>query len=100
MSACVSLLLQALLRAYQLIVSPWLGPRCRFAPSCSAYAMEAIRVHGPARGTWLGMRRLARCHPWSAGGYDPVPACGCVQGALRCTSVQPTSALVPPHARP
>jgi putative membrane protein insertion efficiency factor len=62
-----------LLRGYQLVISPLLGPRCRFYPSCSAYAIEAITVHGPLRGSWLAGRRLLRCHPWNPGGPDPVP---------------------------
>ncbi len=66
-------LLLGLIRAYQLVVSPLLGPRCRFYPSCSAYAVEAIRVHGVLRGTWLAVRRLLRCHPWNPGGLDFVP---------------------------
>ena len=61
------------IRAYQVAISPLLGPRCRFYPSCSAYAVEALRVHGPVRGTWLAARRLLRCHPWHPGGNDPVP---------------------------
>ena len=65
--------LLVLIRGYQLLVSPLLGPRCRFHPSCSQYALEAIRVHGTARGTWLALRRLLRCHPFHHGGYDPVP---------------------------
>jgi len=68
------LILQTLIRGYQLIISPWIGPRCRFYPSCSHYAHEAIAVHGAARGTWLTLRRLARCHPWHPGGLDPVPS--------------------------
>ena len=68
------LILQTLIRGYQLIISPWLGPRCRFYPSCSHYAQEAITVHGSARGLWLTLRRLARCHPWHPGGLDPVPS--------------------------
>jgi uncharacterized protein len=59
---------------YQRFLSPLLGARCRFAPSCSQYAVEALRAHGAARGLWLAVRRLARCHPFNPGGYDPVPA--------------------------
>jgi uncharacterized protein len=80
-------LLVWLLRAYQLLLSPMLGQNCRFYPSCSNYAIEALRTHGAARGGWLAVRRVCRCHPWNAGGVDPVPgaphkdsqtaACGC-----------------------
>ncbi|WP_435771934.1 membrane protein insertion efficiency factor YidD [Nocardioides sp. SYSU DS0651] len=63
----------ALVRLYQLLVSPLLGPTCRYYPSCSAYAVEALRVHGAVRGSWLAVRRLLRCHPWSPGGVDHVP---------------------------
>ena len=66
-------LIRALLRAYQLTLSPLLGPRCRFHPSCSHYMQEAVATHGALRGVWLGLRRLARCHPLNPGGYDPVP---------------------------
>ena len=61
------------IRAYQLLVSPLLGNHCRFHPSCSAYAQEAILRHGAARGGWLALRRIGRCHPWHEGGLDPVP---------------------------
>jgi len=61
------------IRVYRALLSPLLGQRCRFAPSCSAYAVEAIERHGVARGLWLALRRVARCHPWHQGGYDPVP---------------------------
>ncbi len=66
-------LLIALVRLYQLFISPISGPCCRYHPSCSNYAIEAIRVHGPWRGTFLGVWRLLRCNPWSAGGADPIP---------------------------
>jgi putative membrane protein insertion efficiency factor len=61
------------IRGYQLTLSPLLGPRCRFYPSCSCYAHAAILRHGALRGSWLGLRRLLRCHPFTEGGYDPVP---------------------------
>lgn len=61
------------IRAYQLLVSPFSGGGCRFEPSCSAYALEALERHGLARGLWLALRRVARCHPFAAPGLDPVP---------------------------
>ena len=67
-----ALLLRAL-RAYQYLLRPMLGANCRFYPSCSDYAREAIERHGAFRGVWLAGRRVARCHPYHAGGYDPVP---------------------------
>lgn len=66
-------LLLLLLRGYQLGISPFLGLNCRFYPSCSSYAAEAIRVHGAAKGGFLAARRLCKCHPWHPGGVDPVP---------------------------
>ena len=66
-------LIRVLIRAYQLAISPLLGARCRFYPSCSQYALEAVESHGSLRGGWLAIRRLARCHPFHPGGYDPVP---------------------------
>jgi len=69
----LSLVLRAMVRAYQLLVSPLLPPSCRFLPSCSEYAAEAIERHGALRGTGLALHRLARCHPWGGSGYDPVP---------------------------
>lgn len=63
----------ALLRAYKLLISPWFAGACRFQPSCSDYMAEAVRLHGAARGIWLGLRRLARCQPLCTHGFDPVP---------------------------
>ncbi len=65
--------LVVLLTGYRQFVSPLLGPKCRFYPSCSAYALEAVQVHGALRGSWLAARRLSRCHPFHPGGLDPVP---------------------------
>ena len=84
-----------LLRGYRLFISPLYGQVCRYHPSCSAYALEAVTVHGSIRGSWLAARRLARCHPWAAGGYDPVPparskSAGSVAGPA---PVSPTSHL-------
>lgn len=69
-------LLMLLLTGYRNFISPLLAPRCRFYPSCSAYALEAVQVHGALRGSWLAARRLSRCHPFHAGGLDPVPVPG------------------------
>jgi uncharacterized protein len=66
-------LLMIPIAGYRRFVSPFLGPRCRFAPSCSAYALTALAEHGAARGLWLAVTRIARCHPFHPGGYDPVP---------------------------
>ncbi|OQP67039.1 membrane protein insertion efficiency factor YidD [Niastella vici] len=63
----------ALIKLYQWIISPLLGPKCRFTPTCSQYALEAFKKHGVFRGLWLTVRRLSRCHPWGGHGYDPVP---------------------------
>jgi putative membrane protein insertion efficiency factor len=70
---CVSAVLRTAIRAWQLLLAPVLPPSCRYLPSCSHYAEEAIVQHGPARGTWLALRRVCRCHPWGGSGYDPVP---------------------------
>ena len=66
-------ILLALVKAYRYVLSPFLGNNCRFVPSCSRYALEAIESHGALRGSWLALRRIGRCHPWHAGGFDPVP---------------------------
>ncbi len=80
-----------LVRGYQLLVSPLLGPTCRFYPSCSAYAVEALRRHGAVRGVWLTVRRLARCHPWNPGGVDQVPP---VRGETAAPGQPPAGTLV------
>lgn len=66
-------LLIGLVRFYQYAISPFLGRRCRFFPTCSEYTVEAVQKHGAMKGGWLGAKRLCRCHPWHPGGYDPVP---------------------------
>ena len=81
MGRFVGAILRGLIRGYQLVVSPILGPRCRHLPSCSEYTSEAIAVHGPVRGGWLGLRRILRCNPWGTSGYDPVP--GTEDSAMR-----------------
>jgi len=87
MNHLATLPLRALIRAYQLVLSPWLGARCRFHPSCSAYAGEALQRHGLLRGGWLATKRIGRCHPWGGSGVDPVPA----------VSPSPLSPAVPPR---
>jgi uncharacterized protein len=69
-------LLIAVVQGYRLLLSPWLGSQCRFEPTCSRYALEALQQHGAARGSYLAARRVLRCHPWCAGGLDPVPPVG------------------------
>ncbi|GAA2150637.1 membrane protein insertion efficiency factor YidD [Actinomadura napierensis] len=69
----VAAVLILLVRAYRRFLSPLLGQQCRFTPSCSTYGLKALQVHGAGRGTWLTVRRIARCHPFHPGGYDPVP---------------------------
>jgi putative membrane protein insertion efficiency factor len=66
-------LLISFLRAYRFLISPMYGQVCRYYPTCSAYALEAVTVHGSIKGSWLALRRVLRCHPWTPGGYDPVP---------------------------
>lgn len=68
--------LVGLVRVYQMVISPYLAPRCRFQPTCSHYMIEAVQAHGGARGGWLGLKRIAKCHPWGGFGYDPVPQGG------------------------
>lgn len=66
-------LLLGLIKGYRYLLSPFLGPSCRFYPTCSAYAAEAIEAHGALRGSWLAVKRILKCHPWHPGGLDPVP---------------------------
>ncbi len=68
-----ALVLIGCVRLYQLTLSAWLGRQCRYLPTCSQYAIDALHTHGASRGTWLAMRRIGRCHPWGSSGYDPVP---------------------------
>lgn len=69
----LNLLFMGLVRFYQLCISPLFPPTCRFTPTCSEYALQALRKYGPFKGLWLTMKRLSRCHPWGGSGYDPVP---------------------------
>lgn len=90
------------LRVYKLVVSPLLPPVCRFHPSCSVYAMGALRVHGPAKGLWLAARRLSKCHPFHAGGLDPIPPRDGVEAVQLLDTLDPfvarrVRALPPPH---
>lgn len=80
-------MLRGAIKAYRLLISPWFGSKCRFEPSCSAYALQALQTHGLARGGFYAARRICRCHPWGSVGYDPVPP--------RCEAVMPA-----PPARP
>lgn len=66
-------ILIGLVRIYQLFISPFFPSSCRYQPTCSHYSLEALKKHGAIKGTWLSIKRIARCHPWSEGGYDPVP---------------------------
>lgn len=84
-------LARTVLRGYQLLLSPVLGPSCRYLPTCSDYAVEAVTVHGVLRGGLLALRRLVRCHPWGGSGYDPVPEqpCGCRSSITRAGTTCP-----------
>ena len=69
----LSFLLVIPIKLYQMLISPILGPNCRYHPTCSQYSIEAINKHGPFKGTWLAMKRISSCHPWGGSGHDPVP---------------------------
>ena len=76
-NAWVLVLFKVLVLLYRWCLSPWLGQNCRYVPSCSEYALDALTLHGPWRGSWLAVRRIFRCNPWVEGGYDPVPGSRC-----------------------
>lgn len=82
-------LLMALVKGYRLLLSPWLGAACRFEPSCSVYALQALERHGAGRGSYLTLKRLSRCQPWCQGGHDPVP-----DAVSSCPSSAPFRALI------
>lgn len=73
MSKLVGYVFTVIINAYRYLISPMLGPSCRYTPTCSAYGLEAIKKHGGFKGGWLTIKRIARCHPWGGSGYDPVP---------------------------
>ncbi|WP_374302743.1 membrane protein insertion efficiency factor YidD [Ferrovibrio sp.] len=81
-------LLSLPIKAYRLILSPWIGHGCRYQPTCSCYALEALEKHGAARGSYLAVRRLARCHPFGGSGYDPVPPAHNDTSSIKNSSVQ------------
>ncbi len=69
----LSFILVIPIKLYQILISPLIGPNCRYHPTCSQYSIEAINKHGPFKGTWLAIKRISRCHPWGGSGHDPVP---------------------------
>jgi hypothetical protein len=92
--------LLAVVRFYQRAISPAFPPRCRFYPSCSAYALEAIELHGAARGSWLAVRRLAKCAPWHPGGVDLVPGSGTARAGHTSSTAAPDPATPPARRAP
>lgn len=98
-------LIIGLLKLYRVLISPLYGNVCKYYPSCSAYALEAVTVHGAVKGSTLAVRRLAHCHPWSAGGYDPVPGTQAArqwaaEQAAASASPSPVAARATSHPRP
>jgi len=91
------ILLVWLLRGYQLAISPFLGQNCRFYPTCSNYAIEAVRAHGALKGSALAAKRLCKCHPWHPGGLDPVPG-GLAANDAAAMAANDADAVCPPHS--
>jgi len=89
----LNLLLRGLIRLYQLVLSPLLPPRCRYLPSCSDYAIEALARRGVLGGLWLALRRIARCHPWGGSGYDPAPRQCVARAELAALHAMPEGGL-------
>lgn len=82
MRALLIIILQFPIRLYRLFLSPWVGMNCRFQPTCSEYALDALKIHGPIKGMGLAIWRILRCNPWGGSGFEPVPGCsGCVQNS-------------------
>ena len=79
----------ALIKVYRFSLSPFIGQHCRFTPTCSQYAMEAIETHGAIKGSWMAAKRLSKCHPFHEGGWDPVPQCGCHTHGSHQAETQP-----------
>jgi putative membrane protein insertion efficiency factor len=96
LSSLLAELLSVPVRLYRVLISPWLPRACRYDPSCSEYALGALRTHGPVRGLWLAARRLSRCHPWGGFGFDPVPP---RQTASKMPAEAPAAASPPTSAR-
>lgn len=93
--------LMSVVRAYRLLLSPWLGSSCRFEPTCSAYSLEALQTHGAAAGSYLSFRRIARCQPFCRGGHDPVPPAPAFKprpfaGAVNAAAAQPDPEKIAP----
>lgn len=86
----VAKVLMGLVRFYRAAISPWTLPSCRYHPTCSAYALEALERHGAVRGSWLAVRRIGRCHPWGGSGYDPVPGVRDLPGCPSADQERPT----------
>jgi hypothetical protein len=97
-TAPVQSCLLAAVQCYRLLFRAWIGPVCRFEPSCSAYAIEALKNHGAAAGSYLTLRRLARCHPWCEGGHDPVPPLRTQRGLFSGFSYSPCGGGMVPEA--